>query len=102
VEGAVGEEKCLLCRKTVELFLSILGSEAGNLALKLYARGGMYLGGGLLPRLVGKVSFAGFLAAFNSKGVMTELMAGIPVRLILRTDAALFGAASLGRSEMQR
>lgn len=101
VDGAIGEEKCLLCRQAIELFLSILGSEAGNLALKLYARGGMYLGGGILPRLVGKVSFAGFLQGFNSKGLMADLMREIPVHLILRLDAALFGAACLARTELQ-
>lgn len=101
VEGAVGESKCLLCRQAVELFLAILGGETGNLALKLYARGGMFLGGGILPRLAGKVSFAGFVAAFNSKGVMADLMAEIPVHLILRRDAALLGAAFLGRSQLQ-
>ncbi len=101
VGGAVGKKKCLLCSKAVELFLSILGSEAGNLALKLYARGGMYLGGGILPRLTGKVSFAGFLEGFNSKGVMSDLMREIPVHMILRADAALFGAACLGLSELQ-
>ena len=95
--NAFGDESCPLCRQVVELFLSILGSEAGNLALKLYARGGMYLGGGILPRLAGKVSFAGFLAAFQAKGKMQELMRTIPVRLILKPDAALIGAAHYGR-----
>jgi glucokinase len=99
VDGAVGGRNCPLCRHVIELFLRILGSEAGNLALKLYARGGMYLGGGILPRLAGKVSFAGFLQAFNSKGLMADLMAAIPVSLILRADAALIGAASIGRTE---
>jgi glucokinase len=61
VDGAVGSDGCPVCRRAMDLFLSILGSEAGNLALKLYARGGIYLGGGILPRLFGKVSFAGFL-----------------------------------------
>lgn len=100
VDGAAGGRNCPLCRYVIELFLRILGSEAGNLALKLYARGGMYLGGGILPRLAGKVSFTGFLQAFNSKGLMAELMAEIPVSLILRADAALIGAASIGRSEL--
>lgn len=100
VDGAVGIQTCPLCRRVIDLFLSILGSEAGNLALKLYARGGVYLGGGILPRLAGKVSFAGFLRAFNSKGLMANLMAGIPVSLILRADAALLGAAVIGRAEL--
>ena len=100
VGGAVGEPHCPLCRHVINLFLSILGSEAGNLALKLYARGGMYLGGGILPRLVGMVDFDVFLRAFNSKGIMSDFMGGIPVSLILRPDAALIGAASIGRTEL--
>jgi len=98
--AALRDDPCPLCRKVVMLFLAILGSEAGNLALKLYARGGVYLGGGLLPRLfAGRVSFTGFLETFLAKGAMRELMATIPVRLILRGDAALFGAGHHGWRE---
>ncbi|MFH0784168.1 MAG: glucokinase [Pseudomonadota bacterium] len=99
VDGAIGENSCPLCRRTIELFLTILGSETGNLALKLYARGGMYLGGGILPRLFGKVVFDGFLRSFCAKGPMTELMQTIPVQIILKADAALLGAAHSGRTE---
>ena len=70
--------------------------KAGNLALKLYARGGIYLGGGIVPRLFGKISFAGFLRSFCAKGLMADLMRTIPVHLILRPDAALLGAAHFG------
>lgn len=87
---------CLLCRKSVETFLAILGAEAGNLALKLYSTGGLYIGGGIMPRLVGLISFAPLLAAFNNKEKMEALMATIPVRLITRKDTALLGAASYG------
>lgn len=99
VDGVIRENGCPLCRRAIELFLTILGSEAGNLALKLYARGGMYLGGGILPRLFGKVGFDGFLRSFCAKGAMAELMRTIPVQVILKADAALLGAAHLGRTE---
>jgi len=99
VEGAISAEGCPLCRRTVDLFLSILGSETGNLALKLYARGGMYLGGGIVPRLFGKVAFAGFLRSFCAKGLMADFMRTIPVQIILKPDAALIGAAHFGRAE---
>ncbi len=102
VNGATGSGGCPVCRRAVELFLAILGSEAGNLALKLYARGGIYLGGGILPRLFGKVSFAGFLRSFRGKGAMAELMATIPVQLITRPDAALLGAAHYGGTAFVR
>ena len=97
ISGALdGESPCLLCRKTVELFLAILGAEAGNLALKLYSTGGLYIGGGIMPRLAGRISFAPMLAAFNNKEKMTALMAAIPVRLITRKDTALLGVAGYG------
>lgn len=95
--GAVKSPSCPLCKKTVDLFLSILGSEAGNLALKLYAKGGIYVCGGIVPRLVGKVSFTGFMNSFLNKGQMTELMKSIPVYLVLRGDTALLGAARIGQ-----
>lgn len=94
IRGVTGEQQCSLCLKAIELFLRILGSEAGNLALKLYAKGGIYVGGGLLPRLVGHVSFDGFREHFLSKGLMSQLMAEIPVMLLLGKDTALTGAAS--------
>jgi len=97
VSGAIRSPSCPLCKKTIDLFLSILGSEAGNLALKLYARGGIYVCGGIVPRLVGKVSFSGFMKSFLNKGQMTDLMKSIPVDLVLRGDAALLGAARIGR-----
>jgi glucokinase len=101
VTGALDEENpCLLCRKSVELFLAILGAEAGNLALKLYSTGGLYIGGGILPRLAGRISFVPFLAAFNNKEKMTGLMATIPVRMIIRKDTALLGAASYGAAQV--
>ncbi|MFW2366231.1 MAG: glucokinase [Desulforhopalus sp.] len=100
VKNGTGDTACPLCQKTLDLFLSILGSEAGNLALKLYATGGIYLGGGILPRLVGLVSFDGFLRGFRSKGVMSPFMDNVPIYLILRKDAALLGALHYGRQHL--
>lgn len=102
INGALGTSPCPLCRATAELFLAILGSEAGNLALKLYARGGLFIGGGIMPRLVGQVSFAGFLENFLRKGKMEKLMATIPVHLILNKQAALLGAARFGMVSFSR
>lgn len=96
-QHAFGDTPCLLCRQTVDLFLQILGAEAGNLALKLYARGGIYIGGGIVPRIVEKASFDGFRHAFLAKGKMRDLMETIPVHLILKKDAALIGVAKYGR-----
>jgi glucokinase len=96
-ENALSDFHCPLCRRVVDLFLQILGAEAGNLALKLYARGGVYIGGGIVPRIADKISFDGFLANFQAKGQMTKLMQTIPVHLILKKDAALIGVARCAR-----
>lgn len=100
-KGDIGGTPCPLCKRAVALFLSILGSEAGNLALKLYADGGIYLGGGILPRLTKQFKFDGFLKNFNAKGRMSGLMKDIPVYLIQRKDAALAGAAHYARQELK-
>jgi len=101
-ENAFGSAGSPLCRKVIDLFLDILGAEAGNLALKLYARGGLYIGGGIVPRIADKVDFTGFLSHFRAKGKMEQLMKTIPVRLILRGDAALLGAAGYGQELFTR
>jgi glucokinase len=95
--GALAEPLCPLCEKTLSVFLEILGSEAGNLALKNYATGGMFVGGGILPRIADRISFTPFLRTFRQKEKMESLMASIPVHLILRQDAALLGTAEYGR-----
>ncbi len=97
VEGALTEPPCPLCEKTLSLFLEILGAEAGNLALKSYATGGLFIGGGILPRIADRISFDSFLKNFRKKEKMESLMASIPVHLIMIQDAALLGTASYGR-----
>ncbi len=97
INNALGQQPCPLCATTVELFLSILGSEAGNLALKVYATRGIYLGGGILPRLVGKFSFTSFMDHFNQKGEMRKLVEKIPVKVIMEKDAVLHGVVRYGR-----
>ncbi len=95
-EGAFAASPCPLCAKTFSLFLEILGAEAGNLALKTLCTGGMFIGGGILPRIAEHISFDSFLEAFTRKEKMTSLMEAIPIHLILKKDAALLGAASYG------
>ncbi len=93
VEEALAR-KSGLCVRTIRLFCSILGAEAGNLALKTLSTGGIYIGGGIAPRLLPFLEEAAFLAAFRRKGRMAELLARMPVRVILEPRAALIGAAS--------
>ncbi|HBT97805.1 MAG TPA: glucokinase [Desulfobulbaceae bacterium] len=95
VEAALAADFCPLCRKVLTLFLEILGAEAGNLTLKFYARGGLYLAGGILPRLVGKISFAPLVTAFGNKTMMAKLLATIPIFLVRHPYPVLVGAARL-------
>jgi len=85
---------CPLCVATVDLFVSILGSEAGNLALKVLATGGIYIGGGIPPRILPLLRHPRFLSAFREKGRFRELLSAMPVHVILNPQAALLGAAS--------
>lgn len=95
-EGAFGDSPCPLCSRTFSLFLEILGAEAGNLALKTYCTGGLFIGGGILPRIAEHISFDLFLNAFRKKEKMASLMESIPIHLILKSDTALLGTAAYG------
>ncbi|MBN2397584.1 MAG: glucokinase [Deltaproteobacteria bacterium] len=85
---------CELCVKVLDEFVSILGAEAGNLALKVLAMGGVYLGGGIVPRILPFLRRAVFMRSFRDKGRYTDLMDRIPVYVILAPGVALLGAAS--------
>ncbi len=94
------ERTCALCKATLDLFLAILGAEAGNLALKVLATGGVYLGGGIPPRILPALEQGPFMEAFLAKGRFADLMAEIPVHVILNAKAALLGAAYYGLERM--
>jgi glucokinase len=85
--------KSPLTEQALDLWVSIYGAEAGNLALKLLATGGVYLGGGIAPKVASKLSGPLFMQAFVSKGRMQPLLESIPVRVITNDKIALFGAA---------
>ncbi|MEW6683709.1 MAG: glucokinase [Nitrospirota bacterium] len=82
-----------LCVEALDLFASIYGAEAGNLALKVLARGGVYLGGGIAPKLLDKLADGTFTRSYLAKGRYTELLRSIPVTVVLNTKAPLLGAA---------
>ena len=83
----------LACVKAVELFLSLYGAAAGNLALKMMSLGGVYIGGGIAPSLVEEMKRGEFLKSFMAKGRFKPLLESIPIHLILNDDASLLGAA---------
>ncbi|MFP4439149.1 MAG: glucokinase [Chloroflexaceae bacterium] len=87
---------CTLCTATLNVFVSILGAEAGNLALKIFATGGVYLGGGMPPKMLPVLRQKQFLQAFQDKGRLSGFMDRIPVRVILHPAAAFLGMACRG------
>jgi glucokinase len=82
-----------LAVKALDLFAEIYGAMAGNLALILKATGGLYVGGGIAPKLIEKLKDGTFMRAFSEKGRMSALVTSIPVRVILDDKTALYGAA---------
>jgi glucokinase len=86
--------KSEICEKTMDMFVSAYGAEAGNLALKILPVGGLYVGGGIAPRILEKLKGGAFMDAFSDKGRMSPLLANIPVRIIMESSAALMGAAA--------
>ncbi len=87
------EGKSELCLRAVELFLELYGAEAGNLALKVLATRGIYLGGGIIPRMTALIASSKLVARFDDKGRMKRLVEHIPIRIVLNDKAALQGAA---------
>jgi glucokinase len=85
-----------LCLAVLNLFVDILGDEAGNLALKTLATGGVYIGGGIPPRILPQLQQPRFLQAFRRKGRFADLMAAMPIHVIEHPQAALLGAAYYG------
>lgn len=97
VEGAMQKsDPAALCAATVRAFVSILGAEAGNMAIKLLTTGGVYIGGGIPPRILPYLEGENFKRAFINKGRFSNLLADIPVHVILNPKIALVGAASYG------
>jgi glucokinase len=87
------EAFCRLCMQTMELFAKILGAEAGNLALKTMATGGVFIGGGIAAKILPILQRSQLLEGFFAKGRFIEFMKQIPLRVILKGQAALLGAA---------
>ena len=83
-----------LCFETMKIFVSAYGAEAGNIALKVLATGGMYLGGGIAPKIIKTLQNGFFTQAFLDKGRLSPLLQSIPVRVILDDTCALLGAAA--------
>ncbi|GHO94987.1 glucokinase [Reticulibacter mediterranei] len=85
-----------LCVETLKLFASLLGAETGNMALRMLATGGVYIGGGIPPYILPFLQSDAFMQAFTNKGQLSTLLASIPVHVILNEMAGVIGAATYG------
>jgi glucokinase len=90
--------KSPLCAMALEVFVDIYGAEAGNFALKVMALGGVYVGGGIAPKILPKLQHPRFMQAFKNKGRLAALLEQMPVRVILNDKTALLGAAHVAFS----
>ena len=87
------EGRAEICARALDIFVSVYGAQAGNLALSVLARGGVFLGGGIAPKILPKLREPAFMKAFLDKGRMRPVLESIPVRVVLNDHAALLGAA---------
>jgi glucokinase len=88
-----------LCVQALDLFVGLYGAEAGNLALKLMATGGVYLAGGIAPKILDKLRDGTFLTAFTAKGRLSPLLRATPLKVVLNDRVALFGSVQAAREQ---
>jgi glucokinase len=93
ISQAALEGRCPACIEALSMFVSAYGAEAGNLALRGVASAGVFVGGGIAPKILPALQDGRFIEAFRAKGAMSEFLAQVPVKVILNPDAALLGAA---------
>lgn len=98
ISEAASTERDEICVRALDLFVHLYGVEAGNLALKMMTVGGMYIGGGIAPKIIDRLQGNGFMEGFLAKGRMRPLLEAMPVRVILNDRTALAGAAIFAAS----
>jgi glucokinase len=93
ISRAAMERACDQCVDALEMFVAVYGAESGNIALRTVATAGVYVGGGIAPKILPALESGTFLDAFRAKEPMADLVATIPIAVILNADAGLLGAA---------
>jgi glucokinase len=99
ISGAAQSARDALCVTALELFVHLYGVEAGNLALKVMATGGCYIGGGIAPKILQSLTAGGFMEGFCAKGRMRPVLEQMPVRVLLNDRTALFGPAIVAAAD---
>jgi glucokinase len=93
ISQAALEGRCALCVQALDLFVSLYGAKASNLALTIMAAGGVFVGGGIAPKIIDKLTDGTFMKAFTAKGRLKAVLEAMPVRVMLNDRTALLGAA---------
>ena len=96
ISKAALERRCNGCAEVLEFFVESYGAEAGNLALDMVATGGVYIGGGIAPKILPALETGTFLKPFRAKSSFESMLAKMPVRVILNEETGLLGAAVFG------
>lgn len=96
ITQAALEQNDPLANKTLDLFVNIYGAQAGNLALTTGATGGVYIAGGIAPKIISRLTDGRFMHAFRSKGKMSSYVSVIPVQVVMNPDVGLVGATLAG------
>ena len=100
VRHGLDRSDCLSAR-ALDLFWEVLGAEAGNLALAIVATGGVYIAGGIAPRLAQRLDGGRFVTAFRNKGRLSAMLAKIPVHVIMNPSVGMLGAAAAAARRWQ-
>jgi glucokinase len=93
ISGSALERRCPDCVRALEIFVSVYGAEAGNLALRSVATAGLFLGGGIAPRILPALTDGRFIEAFRAKAPLGDFVSLVPVSVVLNEQAGLLGAA---------
>lgn len=101
ISSAALTRRCGGCERVLRLFVSAYGAEAGNLALRSLATGGIFVAGGIAPRILPAILGGGFMRAFLDKAPMGDLLSRVPVKVITSTECGLLGAAVLAGRQLK-
>ena len=101
ISEAALSQQCGRCEEALEIFVEAYGAEAGNLGLRGVATAGVYIGGGIAPKILPALQNGRFIQAFRAKAPMADLVAAMPVSVIVKQDAGLLGAAIAAQQLME-
>ena len=99
ISAAALERRCPGCAETLEIFVEAYGAAAGNLALRTVSTGGVFIGGGIAPKILPALTTGAFMRAFRAKPPLDAILAAMPVKVILNAEAGLLGAAVFAAAE---